>query len=416
MWFSNSAEVSKVMAMRYRLLCGFLLLLLPAFTAFGQGGFTTVSGVIVDPSGIPWAGGTISAQLITQGGTAPTLNGQPFTSTTTSGILGPTGNFTMRLGDSGLIVPSTTTWQFTISIAPGVLPPFGKGPQSFTVTTAINCGTNTPAVCASNAMTITAALTPVPALAFSSGGGTPAAPANSLQFNNAGAFGGVGPSATVGNVFTGQTTGPGVFNTTLNYQAPTLTVSAAGSGNGQVALSGNTSGTATFTAPAVAGTSTNAVISSNVIGVPDGGAGNPAIQRSAASNTGLFFSGNNSAFSGSGTIAAIFVGSPGLSGTNTIGMVANGTSGSLAGTGACATTSTVVSGGWAGNLTCTGTTGASTLVITPGFTVAHGFSCAASDLTTAANILRQSAESTTTCTIAGTVNANDVLTFLAVGY
>jgi hypothetical protein len=141
-----------------------------------QGGFTTVSGVIVDPNGIPWAGGTISAQLITQGGTTPTLNGQPFTATTTSGILGPTGNFTMRLGDNGVIVPSTTTWQFTISIAPGVLPPLGKGPQSFTVTTAINCGTNTPATCTANAMTITAALVPVPALSFVTGGGGGGAP------------------------------------------------------------------------------------------------------------------------------------------------------------------------------------------------------------------------------------------------
>jgi hypothetical protein len=147
------------------LFCGFLLLVF-ATLAFGQGGFTTVSGAIVDPNGIPWTGGTITAQLITQGGTAPTLNGQPFTSTTASGLLGPGGTFTMRLGDNGVIVPSTTTWQFTISIAPGVLPPLGKGPQSFVVTTAINCGTNTPATCTSNAMTITAVLTPVPALTF----------------------------------------------------------------------------------------------------------------------------------------------------------------------------------------------------------------------------------------------------------
>jgi hypothetical protein len=158
------------MGMRDRLLSGFLLLLFSVFPAFGQGGFTTVSGAIVDPNGIPWTGGTISAQLITQGGTAPTLNGQPFSSTTASGLLGPGGTFTMRLGDNGVIVPSTTTWQFTISIAPGVLPPLGKGPQSFTVTTAINCGTNTPATCTSNAITITSVLTPVPALSFVSTG------------------------------------------------------------------------------------------------------------------------------------------------------------------------------------------------------------------------------------------------------
>jgi hypothetical protein len=173
-----------------RQLLASLAFFLFALQARCQNGFTTVSGAIVDPNGIPWAGGTISAQLITQGGTTPTLNGQPFTSTTASGLLGPGGTFTMRLGDNGVIVPGTTTWQFTVSISPGVLPPAGKGPQSFTVTTAINCGTNTPATCTANAMTITAALAPVPALSFVAGGGAPAAPASSLQYNNAGTLGG----------------------------------------------------------------------------------------------------------------------------------------------------------------------------------------------------------------------------------
>jgi hypothetical protein len=152
--------------MRYSILGGLLFLFFASLPVFGQGGFTTVSGAIVDPNGIPWTSGTISAQLITQGGTAPTLNGQPFTSTTASGLLGPGGTFTMRLGDNGVILPSGTTWQFTINIAPGVLPPEGKGPQSFVVTTPINCSTNTPTTCTSNAMTITTALTPVPALTF----------------------------------------------------------------------------------------------------------------------------------------------------------------------------------------------------------------------------------------------------------
>ena len=45
----------------------------------------------------------------------------------------------------------------------------------------------------------------------------------------------------------------------------------------------------------------------------------------------------------------------------------------------------------------------------------NGWACNASDVTTA-NILRQSSTSPTACTIAGTVNANDVLTFTAVAY
>jgi hypothetical protein len=96
-------------------------------------------------------------------------------------------------------------------------------------------------------------------------------------------------------------------------------------------------------------------------------------------------------------------------------LAAGGTAAGITGTGACATTSTQKGGAWSGQITCTGTTGASTLVITPGTTAPNGWSCWANDLTTA-NALRQSAVAATTCTIAGTVNANDVITFGAVAY
>lgn len=51
--------------------------------------------------------------------------------------------------------------------------------------------------------------------------------------------------------------------------SPTCTVSTAGGGNGVLALSGNTSGTATLTAPSVAGTITNPIAFSNAISIPD---------------------------------------------------------------------------------------------------------------------------------------------------
>jgi hypothetical protein len=107
------------------------------------------------------------------------------------------------------------------------------------------------------------------------------------------------------------------------------------------------------------------------------------------------------------------ISSPTISGG---GPIAGGSAAGLSGTGACATITTQKGGAWAGQATCTGTTGASTIVITPGTTAPNGWSCTASDLTTAANILRQSAVSLTACTIAGTVNAKDVLTFTAVAY
>lgn len=87
----------------------------------------------------------------------------------------------------------------------------------------------------------------------------------------------------------------------------------------------------------------------------------------------------------------------------------------LTGTGSCTTQSTQVGGAWAGSFVCTGTTGSSTVVIAPGPTAPHGWACSASDVTTS-NALRQSATAATTCTIAGTVNANDVITFSAVAY
>lgn len=97
-------------------------------------------------------------------------------------------------------------------------------------------------------------------------------------------------------------------------------------------------------------------------------------------------------------------------------LVSGGTGAALTGTGACVTVGTQKGGAFAGQATCTGSTGASTFIITPGSTSPNGWSCSASDLTTAANILRQSVVSQTSCTIAGTVNGSDVLTFLAVAY
>lgn len=51
--------------------------------------------------------------------------------------------------------------------------------------------------------------------------------------------------------------------TGLTFVSPTLTVSSATNGNGVLALSGNTSGTFNLTAPAVAGTATNAATITN---------------------------------------------------------------------------------------------------------------------------------------------------------
>ena len=103
------------------------------------------------------------------------------------------------------------------------------------------------------------------------------------------------------------------------------------------------------------------------------------------------------------------------SGLTTGFLFSGGVNAGLSGTGACTTITTQLGGAWGGSFKCTGTTGASTAVITPGITATNGWSCSASDITTA-NALRQSATNTTTCTIGGTVNANDVITWTAIAF
>jgi len=185
----------------------FPVFFLCSLTVCAQGGFTTVTGTVKDPNGITWACGTISAQLVTAGGAAPTLNGGGFTTQTSPVQLGcPTipgsgasGSFVMRLADSGVISPSNTTWRFTVGTT-GTPPPLGTGPQSFTYTTAINCSTNTPTTCTSNQLDIS---TPINALAPAIGAG-----------------GGVSPT-------------PGVFQSSLDpplYQNYSLTTTGAQAG------------------------------------------------------------------------------------------------------------------------------------------------------------------------------------------
>jgi hypothetical protein len=103
-------------------------------------------------------------------------------------------------------------------------------------------------------------------------------------------------TGTAGGLWTTNGANPQVtsWTSSLLYAAPTLTLSAAGAGNGALALSGNTSGTATFTAPAVAGTTTNQIAVSNVLGGPAGSAAAPTYSFSTQPGTGLYLVAGNS--------------------------------------------------------------------------------------------------------------------------
>lgn len=94
--------------------------------------FTTVTGTVVDPNGVPYSNGTIAAVLILPGGQSPTLNGQPYTPPTQPAGLDKNGSFSFNVADNTVLLPANTKWNFTVCAAVGtVQPAFGTGPQCF---------------------------------------------------------------------------------------------------------------------------------------------------------------------------------------------------------------------------------------------------------------------------------------------
>lgn len=94
---------------------------------------TAVSGTVVDPAGIPYAGATISAKVIPPSGGA-----SPYVTATKGPLIAPitatlnsAGTFLLRLPANASITPASTHWQFTVSITPGVAVPWGTGSQAF---------------------------------------------------------------------------------------------------------------------------------------------------------------------------------------------------------------------------------------------------------------------------------------------
>ena len=115
--------------MNLRKLSFFILLLVGSAAAQ----FTTVSGTVTDPNGLPYAKGTITPTLVLPGGTSPTLNGFAYSPPTQPVGLDLAGSFTMRLGDNTVLQPSLTQWTFLVCSALGTVQPAeGTGPNCFT--------------------------------------------------------------------------------------------------------------------------------------------------------------------------------------------------------------------------------------------------------------------------------------------
>jgi len=97
---------------------------------------TTVSGTVTDPSGIPYAGGQLTATVVPpNGGVSPyvTATGAPLIAPSISN-LDANGTFSVGLVANASITPASTHYTFRVC-APFVQPPIGSGTQScFTVT------------------------------------------------------------------------------------------------------------------------------------------------------------------------------------------------------------------------------------------------------------------------------------------
>lgn len=117
-----------------------------AFTAFFASDAnaqtkTIVSATVVDPNGVPYAGGSVATQLVPTSGT-PTINKVPVNVQNNPAAIDANGHFTISLWCNtagGACTPldqTGTQWQFTIT-NPGAQPPVGFGGVSFTVSVTI---------------------------------------------------------------------------------------------------------------------------------------------------------------------------------------------------------------------------------------------------------------------------------------
>ncbi len=148
-----------------------------------------------------------------------------------------------------------------------------------------------------------------------------------------------------------------------------------------------------------------------VLATPDGASGIPALRALVGNDIPPI----NLAVGTNGGVTGILGVTSGGTGVSTAGIV-GGTQYTVTGTGACASITKIgTTGATVGEFRCTGTTGSSS------FTVAlpaapNAWACSASDVTTPANVLAQGAGTTTADTFSGTVNANDYIKFLCLGF
>lgn len=121
--------------MRKFLACVFLAALAALAAPRAQAQSTTVvSATVTDPNSIPYALGTVKAQLTPSVGSPCVMTGGncvPIQGTIGPSPMSPAGSFVMNLYPNASITPSGTQWLFTVCISPGGALPLGTGPQCF---------------------------------------------------------------------------------------------------------------------------------------------------------------------------------------------------------------------------------------------------------------------------------------------
>lgn len=97
--------------------------------------FTTVSGTVTDPNGLPYGNGTIQPILVISGSPKFTTGGASYSPPISPTGLSLSGSFVLQLADNTQLSPGGSTWSFRVSCGAGCIPTSGgTGPQTFTVT------------------------------------------------------------------------------------------------------------------------------------------------------------------------------------------------------------------------------------------------------------------------------------------
>jgi hypothetical protein len=236
-----------------RILCLAFLIALAAPAARAQ--TTVVTATVKDPNGIPYANGTVQAAL--SRAATVTINNQAQCSAASAGTapcqvpvqgnVGPvtldaTGSFSLTLYSNTSMTPGGTTWNFTISISPGIPLPLGTGPQSFSDAISVTGATQS----------LSATLSAIaPALSNFSGAGT----VTSIS--------GTSPIVATPNPITG----------TGSISCPTCAIPAGGTGQFQVdSAASHLAGTAAILdCSQFAGGDVGAQINNCVAALPAGG-------------------------------------------------------------------------------------------------------------------------------------------------